>query len=256
MTALLILFMGCPESTDFLPAPQNVSLAAEYDGLSMRIVWEPDTINEPDGYIVYFDGQPIDTTRTSGYVHERPTRLGTYQVTEYKGDVESNESDPANNLTIAGDIIPIRDINSKSPNGFGWTRDSGRATSHPMTDSANITPVDFYITNFRSDTTSLPYYIASPNVTQTDSTVVWPLTGTLHTNGFCGPLPFDLGNADTVPDVGYQAFQRIESGKVYCAYTQDGYFALVKIAELDSAAGRIMAQTVFQPVRNLRLFRK
>ncbi len=248
--------MGCPEGTDFLPAPQNLSIAADYDGLSVRVSWEPDTLNEPDGWIVYYEGQVIDTTGTTGFIHSKPALLGTYSVTEYQGDVESNASDPVNSLTIVGDIIPIRDISSRSPNGFGWTRDSGKATSHPMTDSANVSRVDFYVTNFRSDTTSLPYYIASPNVTETDSTVHWPLIGTRHTNGFSGPLPFDLADADTLPDVGYQAFQRIESGKVYGVYMQDGYFALVKITELDTIAGRILAQTVFQPIRNLRLFRK
>jgi len=78
----------------------------------------------------------------------------------------------------------------------------------------------------------------------------------MHTNGYTGPLDFGLENADTVPDHGYLSYRQIEKGKVYCTYTQDGFFALVHIVDLNPVSGKVEAQTLFQPVRNLRLFKK
>lgn len=254
ITAILV-FVSCPGGVDHIAAPQNIGIASDFDGLSVRLYWDPDTLEEVDGYLVYFEGRMIDTTKTNGYIHSKPGITGEYYATAFKGEVVSSASNRVNNKPLAGKTIVIRDINSQSPHGFGWTRDSGFTTSHPMTDSANITRVDLYITNFRRDTTSTPYYLASPILTQTDSSVNWVLTGTKHTNGFTA-VNFNLDNADTVPDYGYDPFGRITAGKTYCAYTQDGYFGLINITRLDSVAGNVEFQTLFQPIRYLRLFKK
>ncbi|MEO0225963.1 MAG: hypothetical protein ABIL05_03310 [candidate division WOR-3 bacterium] len=255
---LTINNLSCPSKVEYLPAPQNIGIAAEYDGLSIRITWEPDTINQPDGYIIYFNNQPIDTVKSfinSGYIHNKPATTGRYYLIEYKGSILSGPSDEVSSIPLPGIDLPVREINSRNPNGFGLSRDSGQSTSHPMYDSSNISGVDFYLTNYRSDSTSQPYYIASPNLIPTDSTIKWQLLGTMHTNGFFGPLSGSLTEIDTLPNSGYYSKCSITPGRVYALYTQDGFFALISIVDLDSIGGKILVRPLFQPVRNLRLFK-
>jgi len=131
--------VGC-EDTVTLTAPV-VDYTVADNGATLSLTW--DAIGGADGYIIYADGEVIDTVTTTSFDATVPAMA--YAVTAYAG--ADNESDPdevncaavktASNLTVYGLSDPETGHNS----GLGFTA-SGTAVTYSVV-AANYADLDY-----------------------------------------------------------------------------------------------------------------
>ncbi len=180
--SIAVFFFGCdkePTDPDTLASPTNFTLAvAGNDSLSLELSWDA-SIDTVDGYLVYFEGNVIDTvtaTKSLTYTHI-PTALGDYKVTAYKGSKESDpvteSSELVETVNAVGPVYWMAAPAATGPSGYGWDTD-GSGDTYSMSSSTASTPkamTDFYVDSvgFAKDTDK----IISPDNLYTEWNETW-----------------------------------------------------------------------------------
>lgn len=147
---ILFVLTAC-EKTTILPTlnpPENFTAQGDQTGLKVQLSWTaPSTGDTPDGYIVYFNDNPIDTVSGTQYTHDPQGQFGTYKVTAYKGETESDPTPEISTEPIVSTAqVTVHELAQSGNSGLGFTS-SWTLTDYPMADPSAPDNVDFYFTD-------------------------------------------------------------------------------------------------------------
>ncbi|HEC78942.1 MAG TPA: hypothetical protein ENI34_07350 [candidate division WOR-3 bacterium] len=252
VSLLFVLFIGC-ESEVTLTAPENLTVTAATNEVDVVLDWD-EVIEEIDGYIVYFNGTAIDTVATAGYTHTDPQETGSYYVTAYIGEDESDPSTSVSTAPVVADNITLAEINASGNSGLGWDRTSGSATSYSMADATNAAFIDFYFSDWAAGYGGSSYSFISPDLVETDPGVTWNMSGSWNSSSFTNALTESFDNVTVLPASGYYNTSEITAtNAAYGVYTNDGYYGLVEVKSINTNTGEVEIRVAFQPVQGLRI---
>lgn len=245
--------------------PESVYLTAAGDGELVQVCWT--SVDSAEGYILYFMATNDAVWNTiyvaqgaddTCYIHDPHGRTGFYRVTSYRGTAESRTSQIVSTIPVETDTITICDVNYDNVenyySGYGWSRSDGSGQAYSMLFPDNASSIDFYFTNFLDDCNTQPFYFASPAFarTTTDSLIV--REGAWRNNGIKW---VERQFAMTVlPDTGYSDSFQVVPDAFYAVKTQDGYYGLIEVRDLNQDSGFVSIRTWFQKVHGLRLFQR
>ncbi len=223
-----IFFFGCeeePTEPDTIAPPTSFALAVSgNDSLSLELSWDAsaDTV---DGYLVYFDGTVIDTVTTAKksltYTY-KPTLLGDYKVTAYKGSKESDPVSKSSKLvedTNQGAVYWTGDSDPAHPSGYGWASD-GTGATYCLTSAkawANTDKVDFV----------LDYYNKTATLTIRDPFDFDPAFD--HATGVAYLSTWTYDNLAEAPLSGYSTFEDVVDGGTYTLWLHNKYYAKMTV---------------------------
>lgn len=225
---------------------ENLELTVNSDGTLIRLQWERPVYGDPriDGYKVRFmtiDGRKIweDTVGSNYVFHDPAGELGAfeYRVAAYNEDGNGEESVyPYASPTLVRNR-DFHDIHCDQPRSYCGLDIRGDQSSGPIDlKTGGIVHADIYMSNMSSDTDSQPYYLKTPGNSQRapDNDVAHPATN-LRVAG-C----HDLGGnpPHTVPDCRgeeYPTFLEITAGHFYAVCTEDSYYGVIYIHEINPA---------------------
>ena len=253
--AAFLLITGCGEEAA-LTAPENFTISASTNGLSVVLEWsENPSDEEVDGYYIYFNDALADSTENTTYTHEDPQVTGIYYVTAYRGEDESEASAELSTVPVVDDGTQLAEIGAQGEeSGYGWSRTSGQGIKYSMADASNAGSIDLYFTNFAVGYGIVPYYIASPDEVLNDDGAAW-LHGTTGwmTTGFSAALSDPFDDVTVVPLTGYDNYQEVTQGATYAVYTDDGHYAIVEVESYSTTTGNIQIRSAVQLIPDLRI---
>lgn len=242
-------------------APFNLRLSAESDS-TVRVSWSVPTAGTPDGYAVYFRACSESTfslvaeTTVNVYFHDPRGMTGWYRVEARFGAETYPAATTPGTVPVRTDTIAVAELNAAGNSGYGWHRDGGIARTYTMKNVRNRDKVDFYITDFKpAASNQLPYSIASPDMGPGDLGGVVP-ADSWRVNLFTDPLPDESAPLPAPSPNSY--FNYVDINRVPClvgCYTEDGYYAFIKVTGVDVDNSWAQVETWFQPIRGLRLVR-
>lgn len=223
--SLTLLFYGCdeePTDHDTLAPPTNFALAvAGGDSLSLELSWDAsaDTV---DGYLVYFEGDVIDTvTATKSLTYtDTPTALGDYKVTAYKGSKESDPVTKSSELVEdinQGKVYWTGDSDPAHPSGYGWASD-GTGSTYCLTTGkgwTNTDKVDFVLDYYDKKSTLT---IRSP---KDFDAAFGHTTGVAHNISWT----YDIAEAPA----GYSNFEDVVDGGTYVLWVHGKYYVKMTV---------------------------
>ncbi|MFO7650070.1 MAG: fibronectin type III domain-containing protein [bacterium] len=238
--------------------PTGVKVEMDTDS-TVKVTWNSPVAGTPDKYIVSFN--EVGTTSytmlgevtTTSYIHNPMGKTGKYKVeadfdgTKYQGTTEPTTVPVANASTT------VSELNATGSSGYGWNLSTGTGTTYSMTQSGNAANVDFYISDFAAGYSGATYSIVSPDLGPSDPGNVVP-SGSWKVNAFTNALTSEQGPLPSHnPIVYFNYTDLVTSPIVVGCYTDDGYYALVKINDINTGAGTVQVQTWFQLIEGLRL---
>lgn len=255
------IFIGCEEKTGGKPTSFTIEAASD---TTVKLTWAVPTEGTPDKYVVYYKalGAANFTKVTElgntvfTYTHDPSGSTGKYYVAAKFGSTEY-DADEKSTIPINTSAKAVGELNSATLSGYGWDMTAGTGATYSMTTTANVTKVDFYVTNFAAGPGfAPPYNIASPDQGPSDAGGVVP-AGSWRVNG--------ISNAITDPQI---PLPKYISGTTYFNYTQvasyptylavktaDGYYGLIKVDGLNTTNGTVQVESWFQLVKGLRLIK-
>lgn len=236
LLALVVMFFaGCEnEPTSPVEPPQNLTVTANPDGLTLTVSWTKspteDTEDGIDGYYVYFNGELEADLEPGTYQYQfSPDQLGTISVTAYRGDEESNEVSVSTETVDRSDIV-LAAWESTDPSSIGWDRTTGMYTLYNTT-SDNAANIDL-VWDSRDQTLNSP-------------DVIWPDLG-LETTW----LAEDDGNGVAPGSGSWYNYVDVTVGQGYYVELPDGYYLFVTV---DSEAdGNIHISYKFQTIQGYK----
>jgi hypothetical protein len=249
-----------PQPITNIEPPASLSISADNTGSRVILTWEPSPTEDIDGYIIYFKPlngsfSPIDTVEaTETWCEVNPNGVsGDYHVTAYKCENESDPTEDVSTIPYHTASTILYELNASGDNGYGWDRISGQGNTYPMSQATSAEFVDFYLTNFAAGYAFLPYYLASPDVSQQahDSTIVpsasWKVNGILTvTNEQANSILPAAGN--------YVTYEELTGNTYYGVHTQDNYYGVIYTNGMPNTQnGTQSIETWFQLVNGLRL---
>ncbi len=244
-----------------IDAPSMIQLTSENSGLNVRITWS--RVDTADGYVLQHKilGDSlwilVATMRNSqdtSFVHDPDFHTGYYRVLAIKDSFISRPSETVSTVPVETDPLELREINIIGNAGYGWDRSSGEGHTWSMVYPINAEFVDFYFTNFMTDYSSPPFYIVSPAYSQFSADSVMVPPSNWLENGIQW-VSMDTA-AYLLPDHGYLTHVELAEGAYYGIQTQDGYYGLVYVEDIDTLSGTLRIRTWFQKVQGLRLFQR
>lgn len=257
--AVIGIFTGCEEKVS--GKPTNFKIEAASDTL-VKLTWEAPTEGTPDKYVVYFKaiGAANYTAVTElsntvfSYTHDPAGSTGDYYVAAKVGSTEYN-SDVKSTIPKATSALTVAELNAAGNSGYGWDATTGVGATYSMTTTANVTKVDFYLTNFAAGTAT-PYYIASPDQGPNDLGGVVP-AGAWRVNGISNPITDPQAPLPKyISGTTYFNYTQIASYPTYLAVkTADGYYGLIKVDGLNTTNNTVQVESWFQLVKGLRLIK-
>ncbi|MEO0077574.1 MAG: hypothetical protein ABIK86_01045 [candidate division WOR-3 bacterium] len=239
--------------------PVNVRVEAATDS-TVGILWRSPAEGTPDRYSVYFKplGETVyalvaETTENE-YVHDPQGRTGSYRVSAWFGGEEYVASNSPGTIPIHTDTIAVAELNAAGNSGCGWERATGKVRTFPMRNVDSQNRVDFYITDFKPAVSNqLPYSIASPDMGPSDPAGVVPV-GCWRRTFFTDPLASENGPLPAyAPNTYFNYVDVYRTPCVVGCYTQDGYYALIRVIETNRENSWVQLETWFQPVAGLRI---
>ena len=257
ITAALTISTSCEDNVG--TAPTGFTLAAENDTL-VKLTWTAPTTGTPDKYVVYFKavGTASYTNEgevtTTSVIHYPAGATGDYYVAAKYGSTEENSS-VKTTIPISTAATTVGELNATDLSGYGWDMTTGTGATYSMTTAANVTKVDFYVTNFAVGTAT-PYHIASPDQGPTDAGGVVP-TGAWRVNGISDPITDPQAPLPKyISGTTYFNYTQIGAYPTYLAVkTADGYYGLIKVDGLNTTNGSVQVSSWFQLVSGLRLIK-
>ena len=247
---LLLVLIGC-EGEVTLTAPGNFTITASADEISVVLAWDPNPSDENvDGYIIYFNGAAADTTENTSYTHTDPMETGTYYVTAYAGEDESDLAtvDCAPVVTTDLDIYFLSDPDTLHPSGLSFTS-SGSATAISV-QAANYPDLDYLFDDRAPLTTTT---LMSPNAYS-------PVYNTEKNMGVEEQGITDFDEIDIAAAPGNYSTQTDIQGNAYYSFfmdqddddwdTDSDYFGKIYISSITGTHAIITV--AYQPITGLR----
>jgi len=258
-------------SVTIVPEPGGPPLApylvADTDS-AVTVLWSPPQTQSQCVYQVYFRGVKdsaytlLSTTVSTLSRHMPQGATGWYKVAAKFGNTVYESPTVLSTVPIRTVVTALAELNSDpSLSGYGWDRESGAGSVFAMTDSANCSCVDFYVSDLQTGVGD-PLDVVSPSkVDSFDAGAVglvpqaaWRLTG------FSNPLldpQSPLPEYQPPPNANYFIYTRVSSQPCYIACLTAGdtlkHYALIQVDSVDVPSGRIWIQSWYQSVPGLRL---
>ncbi|MEO0086214.1 MAG: hypothetical protein ABIK37_06230 [candidate division WOR-3 bacterium] len=198
----------------------------------------------------------IAETTGTVFVHNPQGMTGQYKVAAKFGDDLYETRTTLTTVPKHESTRVVSELDGVGNAGFGWSRDSGRGRTYSMRETANAAYVDFYVTDFQTGSTRLPYCIAGPQMGPGDPSGTVP-TGSWRTNGFTDPLATEQSPLPPYSQNSYFNYTEIRQQPSFigCYTTWDKHFALIKVTQVSVADATVELETWFQLVPELRLTR-
>ncbi len=252
-----LVLVGCAELRGGLP--RNIRIEAATDS-TVTIAWDAPDEGTPERYIVYFRevGMPsyasLRETGDTEFEHDPQGMTGWYRVSAVFGPDQYFAPETLTTVPVAVPEMTLAELHASGNEGYGWNRTTGLAATYSMREAANAELVDFYVTDFDSAYAGPTYSFASPTYGPADPSgevpqAAWRLTG------FTEPLPYEHGPLPAYDDQVYHGFRDIEPSATLGCYTDDGYYALLKVTSVNVTTGEVRFVSWFQSVSGLRLIR-
>lgn len=267
LSIVFVALVGCGDEGGG-SAPQNLFLTAVDYGQAVLLSWEEPVDGRPGNYIIYF--REINTTDwvasatidgdTLEHIHDPMDVTGDYYVAARFGGTEYG-SDTTTTIPIHTDVLSVSELNANGDPGYGWaiTVDFIGAT-YAMTNTANDSFVDLYITNFMNDSIGgpwpVPWSIVSPDTAIHDPGGGAVPQGDWRVTWFSDPLPDPQAILPRyAPTTFFRFMSGIETDTTYIGVYLDAeeHYGLVKFFDADTIAGTIQVESWFQAVSGLRL---
>jgi hypothetical protein len=251
LSVFLLVLVGC-EGEVTLVAPSNFTLTAGTNEVDVVLAWTAVT-EDIDGYIVYFNNAAAGTTTTAGYTHADPQETGTYYVTAYSGDTESDPSTSQSTVPVVVTNVTVAEINASGNSGIGWDRNDGSVTTYSMADATNAALIDFYFSDWAAGFGGT-YNFVSPDLVETDPGVTWGMSGTWNSSSFTDVLTESFANVTVLPATGYYTSSEVTAtNAAYGVNTGDGYYGVVEVSSINAGTGEVQISLAFQLVQGLRI---
>lgn len=248
--AALLIMVGC-DGEIALVAPGNFTIAAATNEVDVVLDWDAVT-EEVDGYYLYFNTAAIGTLTTAGYTHVDPQETGTYYVTAYLDEDESDPSTTESTAPIINTNVELCEIGGTIESGYGWNTTSGQGTKYSMADATYAGEIDLYFTDFLIGYAGT-YNISSPDETQNDAGAAW-LHGTSgwRQSGFL-EITEAFDDVTVLPTTGYTNYEEIVGNTTYAVYTADKHYGMVEVQSWSTTTGLVQVRTAFQTVPELAI---
>jgi len=261
--AFVVFMTGC----DIEPPDGVVTgLKAEAvnDGLGIKVSWNAFT--DADDYTIYFNGTLLEEQVTvTYYEHITGCEPGSYVVTAFVGNDETDNSDALSTEPISVESKQVWELNGSGSSGIGFDVDAEAVATYSMASDANKSAIDCYFTNWlvKSDGFGGPYDLCSPASTEgedplqgdagkpfADDVVGWRVTG-ITENALTG----NIGDITELPATGYYSYsENVAGDATYGIYTEDGYYGMIQIVSISTDNGQVDIKVTFQPIMGFRLF--
>ncbi len=140
--AVFLVFVGCEQEVTLETPDVTYTVASSDKGGTLILDW--DEITDADGYIIYADGDVIDTVTTTSYDATTPAAL--YEVSAYAGDQESGKDaiDCGAVETPSLIVYGSSDPDTTHPSGFGFNA-QGQAVAYSISNANNHPLIDYWI---------------------------------------------------------------------------------------------------------------
>jgi len=240
--------------------PIEVGVATASD-TTVTVFWSAPANGTPDAYLVYFmpvnehSFAPVAETEDTSYVHKPHGVTGTYKVLAKFGSETFDSQDRPGTVPWFADTMSVGELNSGYKPGYGWSRSGPGAVTYQMDLVGNAYDVDFYITDMAVGSAGPVYKIASPDLGPADpggtvQPAAWRVTG------FYIPVIYENDPLPRFDEFTYLDQQDLTVLPLAIGvHTEDGHYGLVKVLDVDSAAGRVLLKSWLQPLAGLRLIK-
>lgn len=256
LTALLVV--QCDELLG--GAPTNIQIAAATDS-TIQVTWSAPTEGTPDNYRISFmevgaSGYTmVAETSATAYVHNPMGVTGRYKVEAVFGSETYAGATTPTTVPVANAATKVAELNAAGNSGYGWDMVTGEYATYSMIEASNAPLVDLYVTDFAVGSAGPQYSIASPDVGPSDPGNVVP-TATWRVNGFTDPLSGEDGPLPSHSPVLYFNYtDLVQTPMIVGCYTEDGYYAMVRVNSVNTGSGEVELLSWFQLVEGLRLIK-
>uniref|UniRef100_A0A7C4GEG0 Fibronectin type-III domain-containing protein n=1 Tax=candidate division WOR-3 bacterium TaxID=2052148 RepID=A0A7C4GEG0_UNCW3 len=241
--------------------PTSFDIGAVTDS-TVQLTWTTPAEGSPDAYIVLFKAvtdtnfTAIAETTGTVFVHDPQGMTGYYKVAARFGDDSYETRTVLSTVPKHESTRVVSELDGTGNAGYGWSRDSGRGRTYSMREAANAAYVDFYVTDFQTGSTRLPYCIAGPQMGPGDQSGTVPTAG-WRTSGFSDPLATEQSPLPPYSQNTYFNYTEIRQLPTFmgCYSTWDKHFALIKVTQVSVADATVELETWFQLIPELRLSR-
>jgi hypothetical protein len=261
LCALALLAFMRTECTGIIGPPQNVKVEAASDS-TVKVSWSAPLEGTPDKYIVYFKEvgaasfailQEITATE---YIHSPSGgTTGDYKVTAKFGS-ETFDGATVTTVPIHTAATDVAELNAAGSSGYGWYRVDGTGSTYSMEQTANAASVDLYVTDWAAGHAGTTYYVVSPDIgasTPDPGGVIDPAAW--RANGYNGPVPEQSPLPAHVQGTYIGSLELTQYPEFIAAWTQDNYFALLKVSDFNQSSSTVKVESWFQLVKGLRLIK-
>ncbi|MCK4231561.1 hypothetical protein KAX21_01300 [candidate division WOR-3 bacterium] len=247
---------------DVAPDIANISVVALSGGDGVKVSWSSIAPyssgcwgkTEDWLYALYLDDELVADS-----LEETEYDLYEYgHIIEVVGFGSAGETDPAV-ISIAPTPITeltVYELNGDGPSGIGFDPAAKCVASYTMTDSTNRDDIDCYFTNWVDYSGGFGglYYLVSANQVTSDpggeglAATGWRSTSITEALDVSG-----IEDVEVVPALGYASVaDSVEAGETFAILTQDGYYGLIQVINIDTINGQIDIKATFQPIQRLR----
>lgn len=246
---------------DVAPDIANISVVALSGGDGVKVSWSSIAPyssgcwgkTEDWLYALYLDDELVaDSLKETEY------DLYEYgHIIEVVGFGSAGETDPAviSIASVPVTELTVYELNGDGPSGVGFDPAAKSIATYTMTDSTNRDDIDCYFTNWVDFSGGFGglYYLASANRVIYDPGYSGGVTGWRST-GITEALDVSgIEDVEVVPALGYASVaDSVQAGETCAILTQDGYYGLIQVMDIDTINGQIDIKATFQPIQRLR----
>ncbi|MEA3310843.1 MAG: hypothetical protein U9Q76_01355 [candidate division WOR-3 bacterium] len=264
--AFVVFMTGCIPPSE-VPTPTGLTVEATADGAGVKLTWNAVTVEGEDvTYDIYFEGALLEfgeAIEVTYYEDADPGKAGEYEVIAVAG---GEESEPAEISTKPIAVAPLEgwDINASGESGITFNVAGKAIVTHSMgATGTKRDEVDFYFTNWAGLSAGFegPYYLASAHKVNDDPGDPDPGYTDWRTTGISDELGGNIESTTIVPTTSdpdnkyyYDITEELVINGVYAISTQDDYFGIVQVTNIDETDGGVEFKATFQPIKGLRLF--
>lgn len=197
----------------------------------------------------------VDETSATVYVHDPMGKTGSYKVEAQFGSYTYAGSTNPTSVPAENAAMTVAELNAAGNSGYGWDMSDGDATTYSMTDAGTAPNVDLYITDFATGYAGPTYSVASPDTAESDPGNTGFVPGaSWKVNSFTDPLANEDGPLPRHSQTTYFNYTDISQTPLLIgAYTEEGYYAMVKVNSVNVGSGEVQVESWFQLVQGLRL---
>lgn len=260
-TLALFVVIALPSCGVLGGPPGGIQLQADTTGTGVVLLWTSPSEGPPDRYLVFFTPlngveELVAETTATACGHDPVGRTGSYRVEARYGEEGYSAAERPSTVPVYTDTVRLDELNiSGGRAGFGWSRTTGQGAVHDMREAGSAPRVDLYLTDTRQGSNSRPYALFSPAASDKDQGAAGVISPAEWKAGyFSDHRPDEQAALPAIAESLYFDYTDITGIPFNAAcYLPDGYFALVKVTEVDTDSGYARLVAWFQSVPGLRL---